>query len=358
MINLLQLFYQKIIYFLELFENKDSILISDLPKVALVKQYVYADLYSKNKINCSDNWLETIYTSNHRSGPIAIFSKLDADFFIVDVFEEKICNVFKEKGANIKWDKFKKIQKKEIINPNNINWNNYDLVICIENAVPSKITKKYPRVLWATMLEHHRMKSYSKYKRRLPDGYNLFFNQRFGPTPFSFFKKNYVIDWPYGFNQPLNLKKTFGIDKKEDAVVIDVHSLDYEIKNIIESHNLKINMTSKGRSIKEHLFLLSKTKYLILPIKFSERMLWGNITLEASALSCLIIGNKKYLWNPHLILKECHVTNYNQFKTLLFLLDDKSYYNTLLKKQNKLLNYFGYVRPLNQLSNHLNKKNA
>ena len=88
MINLLQLFYQKIIYFLELFENKDSILISDLPKVALVKQYVYADLYSKNKINCSDNWLETIYTSNHRSGPIAIFSKLDADFFIVDVFEE------------------------------------------------------------------------------------------------------------------------------------------------------------------------------------------------------------------------------------------------------------------------------
>jgi hypothetical protein len=83
---------------LELFEDKSSLPLSSYPKIALVKQFVYADLYSKNKNDSLSNWLETIYTSNHRSGPMGIFSKLESDFFIVDVFEDDFVKFISRKG--------------------------------------------------------------------------------------------------------------------------------------------------------------------------------------------------------------------------------------------------------------------
>ena len=50
------------------------------------------------------------------------------------------------------------------------------------------IVKKYKDVTWATMVEYHRMKSYKNYVIP-PDGYDIFFNQRFGPAPISLLKE-------------------------------------------------------------------------------------------------------------------------------------------------------------------------
>jgi hypothetical protein len=250
---------------------------------------------------------------------------------------------------NSNWQKHYESQKREIVNPYEIDWGKYDLVICLENALPKKILKKYSDVTWATMLEHYKMDSYSKYKKKLPEGYDLFFNQRFGPTPFNIFKKKHVIDWPYSFNYPLDLEKNFGVLKKINIAVIETHSLDSDLERVFLFHKYDIKTTNEGRNINQHLKLLAVAKYLVLPILNSERMLWGNITLEASALSCLLIGNKKFLWNPHLVLNECHITNHRQLEKLLILLKDELYYNELLEKQNKLLIYYGFNRPLKQL---------
>lgn len=341
-----------LISFLELFETNRTP--KKTPKVALVKQFVYADLYSKS-FQGHKNWMELIFASNHRSGPMGLFSKLDSDFFIVDVFKDKNCNIYKEKGINKNWQLVASDQKKHIKDPKKVDWNKYDLVICIENAIPVEITKQYPNVVWATMVEHHRMKAYNKYNRKPPNGYNLFFNQRFGPTPFNFFKRKHVVDWPYSLNFPIDINSYFNVSRKDNQVVVDTHCQDREINKILEEQNLKICLTDNNRTIKEHLELLSKSKFLILPINKSKRMLWGNITLEAAALDCIIIGNKIHLWNPHLVLNKCHVTNLNELRNLLIFLSNSNNYEKMIKKQRRQLKHYGFNRPLNQLNKFIKK---
>lgn len=354
----LSTFYSYAIKLLECFEKKgtDTHIDPSNLKFALVKQYTYADLYSKSFIGIGgEERKNIIFSSNHRSGPIALILDLCADVFIVDTFDESICQVFREKGENTNWTSLAELQRSQIVDAQNVDWGQYDIVICMENALPSSLTFQYPNVVWATMLEFHRMKSYRDYLKKPPKGYNVFFNQRFGPTPFNVFKRNHVIDWPYALNTPLDIE-LFGVYNKNESAVVDCHSKDNNVPSILKMLGYGVEMTNSGRRISDHLRLLARTKLLILPIQSSERMLWGNITLEASALSCLIIGNRRFLWNPHIIARECDVKSMSQLKDLLEALKDESFYQELLGKQQKNLIHYGFNRPLKQLSKWMTER--
>ena len=341
-----KLFWTFLTQFLEKFENENIAFDTPELKIALVKQDVYADLY---KIN-SPNKLEIIASSNHRSGPMGLFTDFVTDFFVIGVQDDEICKIYLEKGYNNSWDLISKGQQKLSVDPYDVDWGKYDLVLAIENAVPRDIITKYKHVTWATMVEYHRMKSYKNYMLFPPDGYDLFFNQRFGPTPLSIFKKKHVIEFPYAFNSSGKISRMLKISKKQNIAVIEGHSLDVQSFDLLKYNGFNVLNTNVDRNIIEHLRLLCKSKIILLPIEKSERMLWGNITLEAAACDSLIIGNKLHLWNSHLIVSECNVNSINQLKKLLKSLNNEEFYQTLLDKQRKKLDYYGFIRPLKQLS--------
>lgn len=340
--------WQKMLRLFERFEKISPNLedFKKIGKVALVKQYVYADLYSRTFIN-HDNIEDIIYSSNHRSGPMGLFKYFKTDFYIVNVEQNDIeCSVYKEKGINERWNEISKEQKKYALHANEVNWSMYDLVICIENAIPYKVIKKHNKnTLWATMLETHTMPSYKKYLKKPPKGYDVFLNQLFGPSPFNFFKKSHVLDWSYSFNYADHL-----MFAKTKSIIIETHTIESDKESVELLNEFQFYHSNHNRTIKEYLLILKKTKYLILPTSNSQKILTGNITIEAAANKVLILGNKNFLWNPFVINDSCHFKSISQLKNFILNLEENpALYKKLLDEQSRRLNYFVFTRPLLQL---------
>lgn len=350
--------WTRISKYLEKTEKKRfSIRVNSNLKIALVKQTCYADLYSSPYFsNIEESILPLIYSSNHRSGPIGLFLNFNTDFYIVKIEDYPECKVYKEKPSNMKWQNIEKSQEKFGVSAFTVDWAKYDMVIAIENAVPSIVTKKYKNVLWATMLEYHRMSSYKKYRRRLPKGYHVFFDQHFGPSPRTIFKRSHVVEWPYFFNTIRALNTLCDIPKK-DIICIDSHQEISEVSKVLAELKYDWFITDRNYSIQEFLDLLVQSKVVIMPIINDNKILWGNLSLEAAAADCIIIGNRKNLWNSCLIDPSLECNDYTQLKKILLKLrEDSSFYDICLKLQRERLNYFVYERPFNQIYTYLENK--
>lgn len=349
-------FWASSINFLEYFEKKNvKVSIHKEIRIALVKQTCYADLYTNQEPKSIS---EIIFSSNHRSGPVGLFTNFQTKFYVLNIEDSQECNIYREKPFNKSWKKIEEEQKLIAKNAVQIDWGKFDLVVALENAVPSAVALKYPQVVWATMVEHHRMKSYRQLLKNLPLGYDVFFNQRFGPTISSIFGRKHVIDWPYSINSANSIKNLFKL-KKENLVIIDVHQKTEKIISILESLEYNYTTTGGDKSIEDHLKHMVAAKVLITPIKPTTRLLWGNITLESAAADCLVIGNRKNLWNPFLICSNLNTSSYRKLEILLYKIKtDDSFYNDCLIKQRRILQYYGFLRPFIQLNKYLSKKGS
>ena len=198
-------------------------------RVAVVKQSTYCDLYTDPFAKSAADLLAS---SIHRTGPIGLFINFDTQFIIVHPEPEAECRVWEEKLAyevkgSDRAERFPKLRKQQAavsVSARDVDWSQFDLVIAIENAVPSTIAQQYPSVLWCTQLEHHRLAPYQKYLRRAPAGYDAFLHHRYGPNLGSILHKSHVVDFPYGLNSVGGLSSIYSeIPKEKRQVMLEDH---------------------------------------------------------------------------------------------------------------------------------------
>ena len=79
---------------LDLYEQKTLLKKHFLISVALVKNPYFFDLYQTTD---SQNYSNLISSSLKRSGPVGLFTELDADFIIVDVHKESDGQKYRER---------------------------------------------------------------------------------------------------------------------------------------------------------------------------------------------------------------------------------------------------------------------
>jgi len=341
--------------FQEVFESPRKVIteLCDL-KVAFVKQSVYTDLYANPNAGSP---LEIIASSNFRSGPVGLMQTLRADYYIVNVEPDTECRIWEEKRKDFKarpfWIHIIEEQKQVAVQAADIDWSQYDLVLALENAIPARITQQHPTVLWATMVEHHRMSIYKSYLRTPPEGYDCFFNQRFGPTLRSLHRSAHVIEWPYSFSNEKCVADLFPGTVKENSIVVEAHQPREALQTLLKAPEIRVHF-SGGRNIIEHLELLAKAKILFSPIY--ERPLWGNATVEAAAADCIVVGNRHALWNPCMIDPRMHCSSVEKgWEIISWLLSDDSYYQEMLASQRTRLNWYAFSRPLLQLLYYVSK---
>lgn len=340
--------------FQEVFESPCNVTeLCDL-KVAFVKQSVYTDLYANPNAGSP---LAIIASSNLRSGPVGLMETLHADYYIVDMEPDAECRIWEEKQKDFKarpfWRHIIEAQRRVAVQAADIDWSQYDLVLALENAVPARITQQYPTVLWATMVEHHRMLTYQSYLRHPPEGYDCFFNQRFGPTLRSLCRRAHVIEWPYSFNNEKCIVDFFPWVAKENSIVVEGHQQREAFQALQKTPGIRVHF-SGGRNIIEHLELLAKAKIFFSPVY--EQPLWGNATVEAAAADCIVVGNRHSFWNPCMIDPRMHCCSIKKgWKTILRLLSDESYYQEMLALQRARLNWYAFSRPLLQLLHYISR---
>ena len=323
-------------------------------KVAFVKQSVYTDLYADPDAGSP---LAIIASSNLRSGPVGLMETLRADYYIVDMEPDTECRIWEEKQKDFEarpfWKHIVEAQKQVAVRAADIDWSQYDLVLAMENAIPARITQQYPTVLWATMVEHHRMLTYRSYLRCPPKGYDCFFNQRFGPTLCSLGRRAHVIEWPYGFSNERCIVGFFPGVTKENSIVVESHQQREAFQALRKTSGARVYF-SGGRNIIEHLELLAKSKIFFSPLY--ERPLWGNATVEAAAADCIVVGNRHAFWNPCMIDPRMHCCSVKKgWKIISRLLSDEDYYREMLASQRARLNWYAFSRPLLQLLSYISK---
>lgn len=337
--------------------------------VALVKQSSYTDLYSlpthTDGSGCRKG-IDIYGSSNFRSGPVGLLANFDCDFIIVSCYDAPECSIWQYRLQAEAKDKLsvtehkRKLRKKQepyAVDASFVDWSKYDLVVCMENAVPSSITSKYPDTLWATMLEWFGMPQYKRYLFSPPNGYDVFLTQFFSSTPFDFMLPDSALHWPYGLLHSSSFSELGLVDSanKKDTIVLDrnAESIRPSLQNERQfSDRLD---TLGGLNIREFVERVSGAKYYTsLGV---SRLLWGNGTLDIAALGSLILTDRSTLINSAIVSPDCHVVSIEDLVRKLKMYDaDQTCYEAALDNQRKRLDYFAFWRPLLELHAFAKKK--
>lgn len=326
-------------------------------RVAFVKHASYRDLYYQPGRFTK----ETVFSSDGRSGPVGLIEpEFNADFFIVNEERDGECQVYREKPTGSQateavakrkrqWERMEAVA----VASSKIDWSAYDLVWVLENAVPARTTKEFPKVLWGTMLEDHSMPSYGKYLRQLPEGYDLFFNQAFGPTPRNLYQKKHVLDWPYSLLKHDTIRSLFPEESggaKNNHLAFDQNQDINVLQQICCNRGWEIDPKQPGELIplEEYLRKIcqSKVYWAVDP----WRALWGNASAEAASAGAVVLANPSLHWNPFIPVDSAQLSTLAKAERMTqSLMDDEHLRKEILEIQDSAVDWHCFYRPLGQL---------
>lgn len=342
-------------------------------KIALVKQEVYQDLYV-----CPENEkdpIKILFSSMGRVGPIGLFTKLNADFYIVKEEDSKECQIYKRvlphMAENLKMLKTTTLNnlpgqgfKRPGCDKSNgyysvscydVDWGNYDIVISINISLPSKLIKQHSNTLFCYMIGEANLATKS-----VKFGYDVCLNQEARGTVAS---KLGVIDFPYTFVGVNCLEKLMHqflgkesekrgiyaeINSSAERPVTNVPPLFSGLKNLGHTINLHKQLIS------DNLIEIYNSKYFL---KIAGRKLRGNSVIESISLGTPVLMNPDDVIHKELLPKEAWiVTPEDAYRKIEYLDKNADAYNDLLMKERDLLNKYIYQAPLNSLLNCLKYK--
>lgn len=363
-----------------------------LPKICLVKQNVYKDLYNSPP-NSSPR--DLLLSSNMRTGPAGLLAAFPVDFRIVEVAPDPECSVWKQKITDCRHGDLSLFESnitrkhKQIdgghrshqdftVSVDEVDWGIYDIVICYDIAIPRRVCVEFPHVYWACFITEGCMPEFRSSLQRQVPGYQVVLNHHFRPDedldkPLSGVHLGaHVIEFPY-FLQYSGcfhdiLCRSF--DNEERSGVI----LDPRTKGILSSQQLLVlaqfgPVRAVGGLVWQMLDALMASKYYV---RLGNHKVLGNSSIEAIASGTLFIGSRYGIKNPYLLGREVTLASVEfgekQFDELITLLSalesDKSHFETSVFNQRDRLDYLCFIRPVRQLLIHyrrfqiLSKNNA
>lgn len=311
-------------------------------KICIIKQDTYTDLPSRNCYSYDDY----LVNSNHRSGPYGLMKELNAHFRVVRT--EPGCNIWQQKlirGNQIHHNHIRKQQAQSSGSVHEIDFLAYDMVLSIECSVPVSITRAYPHVLWATMLEDHRLSEFRDFCKAPPVGYDLFIDQVFGPEFWFRQYRPHLLHFPYVIP---HLKRSVIVGKTRRYAIVDSPVQDAKLRKYLESIGFEVRF-AQSHSLSEYFDLLAETKYFISTNLQSPK--WGNGFIEPAAFGCLNIGQANMYWNPCLLTpKATFSSSKDVISTISKFEENESLLKTVLETQFSLMVTYCVYQPFLKLT--------
>lgn len=343
-------------------------------KIALVKQEIYQDLYVCEKGAPID---ELLFSSCGRVGPFSLFSMFDADFYIVEEERTKECQIWKKviphmakEFKKLKTETLDKLAGQEFkepgsckpngfyaVNCGSIDWGQYDVVISINIAVPTKIVQKYPDTLWAYMIGEANIAHDKVYF-----GYDIILNQLITGT----YNPNHgCIDFPYTFVGPECLEKVMKKTLKREGQKIGIYA---EVNTTKERPVKRVPQfepigSATGHPIVVHQQLIRSNLEKIYDSKYflklggGYRRTRGNGVIEAISLGTLALLAPDEIICSQILPPEAWVFSSEEaIEKIIYLDGHPDEYNRLLGIERELVNQFVIQYPMHYLEVALREK--
>lgn len=344
------------------------------PKIALVKQEVYQDLYVCP--SCEKDAGNILFSSQGRVGPIALMAELGADFYIVheepqwetQIYRKIIPHLAKHLYL-LKTQTLDKIPGQEFKRPGSphangefavscysVDWGAYDIVISINVSLPTKLVRQYPHTLFAYMIGEANMAT-----RTARFGYDVTLNQLARGVVA---EGCGVVDFPYTFVDGHTLERIMaqklGRPSRQQGVFMEINSTKERPVTRVPDHFRP--MADRGgqeiilhkQLIAENLESIYDAKYFI---KMGGRTIRGNSVAEAISLGTLAIMNRDEVIHKELITDACNVKTMDEAVALVNRLEQNpDEYDRLLLEQQQNLSRLFFRLPLKSLENCLKEK--
>lgn len=346
------------------------------PKIALVKQDICEDLYCGPTDASPRQLLES---TQLRSGPIALLSAAHARFHVLETVATPECSIWMERAHDLQWESLEFFasyrdripgcdygQKRFALNPEVVDWSQYDLVVSVDVAVPCAVTRRFPRTAWAYYVREVKAPSFQKGLTNPAAGQDLFLNHffRWRPAP----AMNHVVEFPYHLQYAGCFHELFDLpfSHKRHGVFVDHHTL----VNMSETDRLRFSPfgTVTGPELPEHLRyeagksvpprrtmdpdlrerLLNSKYFLITP---GKRRVHGTALVEAIAAGCLAIGSPTslgshaFMFSPRTAAESLD----EAYALMNQLQAAPDIYAAELHRQRLLVDWLCFVRPLRAL---------
>ena len=343
------------------------------PKIALVKQEVYQDLYV-----CPTSEKDAgniLFSSQGRVGPIALMAELGADFYIVheepqwetQLYRKVIPHLAKHLYL-LKTQTLNKIPGQEFKRPGSahangdfavscysVDWGAYDIVISINISLPTALVRQYPHTLFAYMIGEANMAT-----RTARFGYDVTLNQ---------LARGIVaetcgsVDFPYTFVNGNTLEHIMadklGRPSRSHGVFMEINSTSERPVTRVPEHFKPLQDAGQDiilhrQLIAENLTNIYDAKYFV---KMGGRTIRGNSVAEAISLGTLAIMNRDEVIHRELITDACNVKTMDEAVSLIRRLEDNpDEYRRLLQEQQQNLSRLFFLLPLKSLVNCLKDK--
>lgn len=337
-------------------------------RVALVKQDVHNDLYYRVSPASSS---EIVYSSILRSGPVALFTALDADYLVVQADSAPECQIWQQKVTDCKhnpkhyYDSFQSKVRRwgcefdhstVSQSVDSIDWSIYDLVISIDIAIPTRIVRANPQVIWAYYVSEPCMSFYKESLHGAQFGYDLFLTlgfQKMRPTR----ESATVLEFPY-FLQYVGCFQD--LDGTENPEFLDrkIISAERHSHQLMCEDDLEL-ISSRFGEVKSNFGTLRSLVDGLRSAKFHLRMdgkaIWGNSFIEAACLGALLVGSVNLI-KYRLIIDQLRVSGIAEAVEKMALIEkDPDFRVACETEQNALVNDICFIRPLTDLADALER---
>lgn len=343
------------------------------PKIALVKQEVYQDLYVC-PVTEKDP-ASILFSSMGRVGPIGLMAEAGADFYIVREEMEPETQIYKKVIPHLakyfyllKTETLDKIPGQEFKRPGSpfpngkfavdcreIDWGQYDIVISINVSLPTSLVRQYPSTLFAYMIGEANMAT-----RKVHFGYDVTLNQMARGI---LAQHCGVVDFPYTFvgGETLShiMRQYLGRPSAQSGIFMEINSTKERPVTRVPEHFKPLeeagyHILLHKQKIIDNLQSIYDAKYFV---KMGGRPIRGNSVAEAVSLGTLAIMDKREVIHHELIIDECHVTTMDELVALINKLEkNPDLYQALLKKQQQVLQRLFFDVPMQSLANSLADK--
>ena len=340
-------------------------------KVAFVKQSVYNDLYCCPSRTRAP---EAVRSSLLRTGPMGFLTDLGADFWHVHEDSALECRTWEESpGSNPNTDleEFRSRQYKLphdgklghlcpsadlSVEVDKVPWQEYEIVVSMDIAIPLRIIRNYPRILWVYFPADPGTPTSKSSRKTPPTGFDVTLTHMHRRFPVRPNLGSSAIECPYSFQSPFSWETVWPWSNERRGVMVEGKTYRKLTADQLASLTRFGPVRRPQGSVSEMAHdLLSSRYYLSL----YGHPLTGNGQIEAIMAGCLSIGDPKTYVQRSLYTP---VTVVPDFTSSLHRIEEFERNRNLREQsrqeQQTIAEYICFRRPAYQLLTFLKKKRS
>ena len=338
-------------------------------KCGFIKQCIYNDLYCcPSRTPAPD----AVRTSLLRTGPMGFLADLGADFWHVHEDSALECRTWEEgpgSNPNTDLEEFRSRQHKlpydgklghfcppaELsVEVDKVPWKEYDVVVSMDIAIPLRIIRNYPKILWVYFPADPGTPTSKSSRKTPPTGFDVTLSHMHRRFPVRPNLGSRTIECPYSFQTPFSWKSTWAQSPKRNGIMVEGKTYGKLTTDQLASLSRFGPVRRPQGSVSEMAHdLLSSRYYLSL----YGHPLTGNGQIEAIMAGCLSIGDpetyvQRSLYTPITVVPDftSSLQRIEEFERSPNLREQSR------QEQQAIAEYICFRRPAYQLLTFLQKK--